>query len=320
MVNVLLQQLPDSEQVKIHFGCECTHIDDATKTITLQSSVNSFTADYDLLVGADGANSPVRDCLQEQGTVECNATYVSDAYKSLYLERLNHDLELELAPDRIHTSNLGNNIRTILVPQPENKLNGVIIFPANSNPFEKLATKAEVLDYFQENCPVFAPLMPESEAEALLKRPVGRVLTVRCDRFDDGDSLLLIGDAAHAVSPSIGQGCNSALEDVFVLGKLIEQYKDDWSQILPQFSQARVPDAHALRELSDYSFPRTKLLVVEFFLRLTASRLLHKYFPRWFKPFIFDLVLDTDMPYAEVLNNNRRWIDKVKLSMSKQSA
>jgi len=37
------------------------------------------------------------------------------------------------------------------------------------------------------------------EAEAFLKRPVARVLTVRCDRFHDGDSVVLIGDAAHAV-------------------------------------------------------------------------------------------------------------------------
>jgi len=47
--------------------------------------------------------------------------------------------------------------------------------------------------------------MSLEEAEAFLKRPVVEVLTVRCDRFHDGDSVVLIGDAAHA-SPSIGQG------------------------------------------------------------------------------------------------------------------
>jgi len=36
--------------------------------------------------------------------------------------------------------------------------------------------------------------MSLEEAEAFLKRPA-RVLTVRCDRFHDGDSVVLIGDA-----------------------------------------------------------------------------------------------------------------------------
>jgi len=39
--------------------------------------------------------------------------------------------------------------------------------------------------------------MSLEEAEAFLKRPVARVLTVRCDRFHDGDSVVLIGDAAR---------------------------------------------------------------------------------------------------------------------------
>jgi kynurenine 3-monooxygenase len=148
---------------------------------------------------------------------------------------------------------------------------------------------------------------------------VAKVLTVRCDRFHNGDSVLLIGDAAHAVSPSIGQGCNSSLEDVLILGQLLEQYGDDWAKILPLFSEQRVPDAHALRELSDYSFPRTKLLVVEFFLRLTLLRLFHQWFPHLVKPFVFDLVFDTDLPYSQVLSLSQGWIHKVKRSMDKNS-
>ena len=127
--------------------------------------------------------------------------------------------------------------------------------------------------------------------------------------------MVLIGDAAHAVSPSIGQGCNASLEDVLILGQLLETYKDDWGSVLPAFSQQRVPDAHALQELSDYSFPRNKRLVVEFFLRLTVGRLLHQWFPSWVKPFVFDLVLDTDLSYSQVLSLSQGWINKVKRSM-----
>jgi len=64
--------------------------------------------------------------------------------------------------------------------------------------------------------------------------------------FHDGDSVVLIGDGSCGV-PSIGQGCNASLEDVLILGHLLETYKDDWGKVLPAFSQQRVPDAHASR-------------------------------------------------------------------------
>lgn len=117
------------------------------------------------------------------------------------------------------------------------------------------------------------------------------------------------------ISPSLGQGCNAALEDVLVFERLLEQYKDDWAVVLPAFSEQRVPDAHALRELSDYSFPRTKMLVTEYFLRLTISRFLHRWFPQGVKPFVFDLVLDQNLSYSQVLSLSQGWINKVKRSL-----
>ncbi len=316
LVMVLLQQLMaqySSEQFKIHFGCACIQVDGLGKTVTLQPDTgDAFTVAYDGLVGADGARSQIRDYLVQQSGLQCDQQYIADAYKSVFLQRCRGDVELE--PDKIHTCNFDNKTRMIMVPQPGDRLNGVIIFNAEQNPIEGLSTPEAILAFFQQNFPQFGQLMTLEEAEAFLHRPVGRVLAVRCDRFHDDHAVLLLGDSAHAVSPSIGQGCNASLEDVLVLGRLLETYDDDWNQALPAFSQQRLPDAHALRELSDYSFPRNKLLVIEFFLRLTAGRLLHQWFPQWFKPFVFDLILDTDLPYSQVLTLSQAWINKVKRS------
>lgn len=201
----------------------------------------------------------------------------------------------------------------LFVPKTDDRLDGVIIFSSNNNPLEPLENKEQILAFFQENFPPFHHLMTETEAENLLKRPVSRVLTVRCDRFHEGDDILLLGDAVHAVSPSIGQGCNSALEDVFILNQLLDQYQDNWAQVLPIFSETRIPDVHALQELSNNAFPRNnKWLATEFFFKLITSRWLHQWFPHWFKPFLLTLIMDTDTPYSQILKDYQGWINKVK--------
>jgi kynurenine 3-monooxygenase len=319
LVTVLLQQLMEqdsADQVKVHFGYTCIQVDGKAKTVTLQPEQgDTVTVAYDVLVGADGARSQVRNYLVQQGSLQCDQHYISDAYKSVFLQRRTATLEME--PDKIHTWNLNNQTRMILVPQPNDRLNGVIIFDAKQNPIEGLSTPEEVLAFFQQNFPLFGQLMSLEEAEAFLNRPVARVVTVRCDRFHDDNSVVVLGDAAHAVSPSIGQGCNASLEDVLILERLLETNADDWGKALPEFSQQRLPDAHALQELSTYSFPRNSLLVFEFFLRLTLGRRLHQWFPQRVNPFVFDLVLDTDLPYSQVLHLCQGWINKVKRSTPK---
>ena len=44
-------------------------------------------------------------------------------------------------------------------------------------------------------------------------------MRVRCTQLH-GPSLLLLGDTGHAVSPSTGNGMNSALEDAWLLGQV----------------------------------------------------------------------------------------------------
>jgi kynurenine 3-monooxygenase len=51
---------------------------------------------------------------------------------------------------------------------------------------------------------------------------------IKCSTYHDPEgSAVLIGDAAHATSPTLGQGCNAALEDAATLaGLLLEMVTD----------------------------------------------------------------------------------------------
>jgi kynurenine 3-monooxygenase len=308
LITVCLQQLQEyansnQKKLKIQFDCKCIGLEQESKTLTLETKDRQvFHTTYDVLIGADGAKSRLRQLLAQNTDLSYKQSFTIDAYKSIYSNRLNSSLNLELESDCLHTWNLGNNSRMILVPQPGDRLNGVFIFEATNNPMAGLSTQEDILAFFQQHLPRLTGLISPEEAEQLLHRPIARITTVRCSRFHERDSIGLIGDAAHAVSPSIGQGCNSALEDVLILSQLLDKYQDNWSQVLPQFSRQRVPDAHALRELSDYAFPRTKRLVFEFVVNLTIRRFLHRLFPQLVQPFLFDLFLDSDMSYSKILN------------------
>ncbi|KAJ3130808.1 hypothetical protein HK100_007446 [Physocladia obscura] len=52
--------------------------------------------------------------------------------------------------------------------------------------------------------------------------------------------VVLIGDAAHAMIPRLGQGVNMALEDAGVLGTLFERLGDDWKTCFELFDRVRV--------------------------------------------------------------------------------
>jgi 2-polyprenyl-6-methoxyphenol hydroxylase-like FAD-dependent oxidoreductase len=53
--------------------------------------------------------------------------------------------------------------------------------------------------------------------------------------------VVLIGDAAHAVSPNAGQGASLALEDAMLLAKLLAAAPDDHARVFAQFEAERKP-------------------------------------------------------------------------------
>ena len=205
LVLALLEQLTKTYAeavLKLQFDCLCQKVDTNHQTVSFQTATGqTLTVNYDRLVGADGARSQVRQQLVDHHGLTCEKTYVPDAYKSIFLARTNPEKEITLAPDRIHTSNIGRGSRLVLAPQPNDHLHGALIFNVEKNPLEPFTTKEEILTYFDEKLPVFRQLMSAAEAEELLHRPVARLVTVKCDRFHQGEQILLVGDAAHAVSP-----------------------------------------------------------------------------------------------------------------------
>lgn len=218
---------------------------------------------------------------------------------------------------KIHSWRIADGTFVVLLHQQDGTMSGVILFPRKKNQVAGLSTPEAVLQFFRKNFPEVGERIAESEAEAFLQRPASRILTVRCNRYHYGDSVLLIGDAAHSVSPSIGQGCNAALEDVVIFNNLLDEYSDNLAEAIAQFTNCRKVDAHALVELGDNAFPSSPALFIEFVLREQLSKRLHQLFPNHFPPSLSELVFETTVPYSKIMNTYKGWIDKVKSSNDK---
>jgi kynurenine 3-monooxygenase len=309
----------ESETISIRFNCLCTAIDYNQQTVTFQSPTEElFTTHFDRLVGADGARSQVRQSTIENHQLHCEEKRVPDVYKTVFVRRFNPEQTLVLAANYIHVWNATQTIRLIMAPQPGDWLHGTLIFPPDQNPLEGCTTAEAVKAYFQSYCSPVGELMTTEEAEAIQQRPVSHITTVKCDRLHGGDRILLIGDAAHAVSPSLGQGCNSALQDVSIFNQCLDNARDDWTQALPEFTTQRLSDIHALRELSDYSFPHSLAMKLEFLLRITLGKQLNRWFPGFVKPLPLQLMMDTEQSYAAILEQTQGWIERVKTSRQKK--
>lgn len=63
------------------------------------------------------------------------------------------------------------------------------------------------------------------------------------------DKILLIGDAAHATTPNIGQGAGQAIEDAIILSKILKD-KNCKKEAFSEFENLRIPKTKKITNLS----------------------------------------------------------------------
>ncbi|MEH2276959.1 MAG: NAD(P)/FAD-dependent oxidoreductase [Nostoc sp.] len=127
---------------------------------------------------------------------------------------------------------------------------------------------------------------------------------------NQGTAVILLGDATHCFPPDIGQGVNSALEDVYQIHEILAATQDNLSQALPRYESLRKPDIKALIRLAQISYPwqynqdllQKRLWSINFFGRLLLNRLL----PFFFSPHSFLLIQNHELSYSEILAKSNR--------------
>jgi len=331
MTHTLLQTaLEENEKnsdstLEMHFGCSVTGIDLDEQVVNFrslhdeQSEKASIAMTFDQVVAADGGHSQIRQLLVRMGKMTVEQKAIPDRHRLLRLSRASTDGSVQLDPKCMHGWVLDKGrVKIIAAPLLErDACSAAFVFDfqafGDQDPLETLQTPQEVKDYFQELAPKsLAKLVTDKEVADLLKRPTSSMVTVKCDRLHADDCVVLLGDAAHAMSQSVGQGCIAALQDVSVLCNLLEKSGDNWKDTLTKYTEIRLLDAQALFELSDYAKPKTKWMNVEWGLRQLMRKALPSLMTKNMRPLPVELLSDTTLPYRKVLEQSQWWVDRVK--------
>lgn len=359
LVDALLNAVKRAPRIALHTGsAPVVKISDDLTTVTMDEEKGVVVKPH-LIVAADGARSATRQAMEDadgaRGHFEPPVMRASPAanlkYKVLVLSdqfRFVNDAA-EVAKDgssmisvRGAVTDGPSRMRLGLLPvRPPQRRTANIIAYDDHVVWEHMSTVRGAERYLENMFPQvdWSKALEPGELDRFVAASGGHFPTPQApnrlayvplhrDSYKRGDeecvAAVLIGDAAHCFPPDLGQGVNSALEDVLVLDEALEHSRDLYRATSPveigryaatRYRRKREPDARALVNLVAVGYPwqysqpgriqsfRTKLWTLNYLLRAA----LHRALPAWFWPACFLMVQNfTDESYGTIWRRAQR--------------
>ncbi len=294
-LNELLLNHAEEEGIRMHFSQTVVDVDFENGIIHFKDRM-SFTAD--VILGADGAYSMLRYQMQRTERFNYSQYFIEYGYKELSIPAGSNGSHL-LETNALHIWPRGR-FMLIALPNLDGSFTCTLFLPyEGQNSFDQLDTNERITKFFQSNFADALALMPELH-EDFKENPTSSLVTIRCFPWSRG-KVLLLGDASHGIVPFYGQGMNSGFEDCRVLNNLLDQYSDDWEEVIPLFQSVRKPDAEAIADLALDNFMEMRDLVADddFLLRKKIEARLYELYPEKWIPLYSMVTFREDIPYSQ---------------------
>jgi len=292
--------------LRLHFGQQCMGYEGGGGVRLRETSGREHVLEADRVIGADGAGSALRHALAQRGAFAVTESRLPHDYKELLVPLRAGQPPLSM--DALHIWPRGGYM-LIALPNADGTFTATLFLARESGPdadqpgFDALQTPSQVDAFFRTAFPDFHALVPDL-AQQFGANPQGLIGTVYCPRWHEGERLLLIGDAAHAIVPFHGQGMNCAFEDCRLLDGLLQSSPDE---AFARFEALRREDCLAIAQmaLENYGEMRDAVRDPRFQRQKALSLALERRFPGRFIPRYSMVMFHDEIPYSVALRRGR---------------
>ncbi|KAH7924187.1 FAD/NAD(P)-binding domain-containing protein [Leucogyrophana mollusca] len=267
LINVLLQHLPASCNIHTSKKLLSYFQDDATNSLVMNFA-DGTSAKTDVLIGADGVRSATRKTMfQEMANNSSDTAYKKWiaqymdpiwtgilAYRCLIsTEKLHKTFPDVAAPQGL--TMVPQHI--VAYPVSQGRLINVAIFSHNPDAYATQfegrwvteVPEQEIVDQYADWEPAARALVQCVEKPSRWALHVVKTLP----NYVSG-RVAILGDAAHGMEPHFGAGAGQAIEDAFIIGRLLTHestQKDNIAEALRLYEEVRLPYANNILQKSE---------------------------------------------------------------------
>ncbi|KAL4804801.1 kynurenine 3-monooxygenase [Aspergillus unguis] len=334
LTNVFLDELERTPNIKLFFNHKLTGADFHANKAWFErrlpgeeplpgssGRVPEIEVDFDFLIGADGAHSATRYHMMKFARVDYQQEYIDTLWCEFRIPPSPSN-DFLISPDHLHIWP-GKEFMFIALPSVDKTFTCTLFAPAAH--FAKLEHSTEsLLQSFDEHFPGVCPelISPSDLTNQFTSNPHLPLISIKCKPHHYSSSVVIVGDAAHAVLPFYGQGLNAGLEDVQVLFECLDKHgvyessnsSDKASRAqarqsaLAAYTATRTADAHAINDLSrqNYHEMRWGVKLPLYRLRKYVEEALYHYAPSLGWQTQYTRVSFSNQRYSKIVEVNKR--------------
>ncbi|MBA8736171.1 FAD-dependent oxidoreductase [Chromobacterium violaceum] len=303
----LLNKYANLAGVRYYFEHKCLDVDLDGKSVLIQGKDGQpQRLQGDMIIGADGAHSAVRQAMQSGlRRFEFQQTFFRHGYKTLVLPDAQ---ALGYRKDTLYFFGMdsGGLFAGRAATIPDGSVSIAVCLPYSGSPSLTTTDEPTMRAFFDR---YFGSLPRDARDEMLrqfLAKPSNDLINVRSSTFHYKGNVLLLGDAAHATAPFLGQGMNMALEDARTFVELLDRHQGDQDKAFPEFTELRKVQADAMQDMARANYDVLSCSNPIFFMRARYTRYMHSKFPGLYPPDMAEKLYFTSEPYDRLQQIQRK--------------
>ncbi|KAF8758419.1 Kynurenine 3-monooxygenase [Rhizoctonia solani] len=246
----LLDELSSYQNIRLHFRTKLSTVDFNSRIATFSAGKNPFDVQFDLCIGADGSYSNVRRQMMRVVRMDYQQEYLPHDYIELSIppgRGTNGKPTFLLDPNHLHIWPR-HSFMLIALPNKDRSFTCTLFAPTKD--LDTLDTTDKFVAWFEVHFrDALAHIGRDRLVASFERNPRNSLICVKCFKqanpYHYKDRAIIIGDAAHAMTPFYGQGLNCGLEDVRVLMNTLLSFG-----ALAYYSEHRHQDLVAICDLA----------------------------------------------------------------------